>query len=42
MYMNVYSNDRFNNIPLTAEQFDVVDFIAFESECAIVSICSQI
>lgn len=36
MYMNVYSNDRFNNIPLTAEQFDVVDFIAFESECAIV------
>lgn len=30
MYMNTYSNERFNNVPLTAEQFDVIDFIAFE------------
>ena len=32
MYMITCSNKRFDNIPLTAEQFDVIDFIAFESE----------
>ena len=36
MYMNTYSNARFSNVPLTAEQFDVIDFIAFESETSVV------
>ena len=36
MYMNTYSNERFDHMPLTAEQFDVIDFIAFESETAVV------
>ena len=36
MYMNTYSNERFSNVPLTAEQFDVIDFIAFESETSVV------
>lgn len=35
-YSNTFSNKRFSNIPLTAEQFDVVDFVAFESETALV------
>lgn len=35
MYMNTYSNERFSRVPLTAEQFDVIDFIAFEGETAV-------
>lgn len=35
-YCNTFSNKRFSNIPLTVEQFGVVDFVAFESETALV------
>lgn len=35
MYMNTYSNERFSNVPLTEQQFDVIDFIAFESETSV-------
>lgn len=36
MYMNTYSNESFSNVPLTAEQFDVIDFIASESKTSVV------
>ena len=36
MYTNTYSNRRFSGVPLTAERDAVVDFVAFESETAVV------
>lgn len=36
MYMDVYSNKNFTNVPLTKGQIEVVDFLAFESEVSII------